>query len=128
MRRLPYTVRAAHAALQQIHTSLEEASMNLGAGRLQTFLKITLPLMFTGLLAGGILAFVNSITELSCSWLLSLPGRNWEPMTVGIMIYSQTGVFGQAAALGAILIIIVAIGIAIVNRLVSVRAGTAFGA
>lgn len=128
MRRLPYTVRAAHAALQQIHTSLEEASMNLGAGRLQTFLKITLPLMFTGLLAGGILAFVNSITELSCSWLLSLPGRSWEPMTVGIMIYSQTGVFGQAAALGAILIIMVAVGIAIVNRLVSVRAGTAFGA
>lgn len=49
-------------------------------------------------------------------------------MTVGIMSYSQTGVFGQAAALGAIMVIIVAAGIAIVNKLVSVRAGTAFGA
>lgn len=46
IRRLPYTVRSSHAALQQIHTSLEEVSMTLGASRLQTLLKITLPLMF----------------------------------------------------------------------------------
>jgi iron(III) transport system permease protein len=128
MRRLPYTVRSSYAALQQIHVSLEEASMNLGANKLQTFIRITVPLMLSGLLAGGILAFVNSITELSCSWLLSLPGRNWEPMTVGIVIYSQGGILGQAAAVGAILIIIVALCVAIVNKLVKVGAGIAFGA
>jgi len=128
MRRLPYTVRASFAVLQQVHVSLEEASLNLGAGRLRTFMKITLPLMVNGLISGGILAFVNSITELSTSWLLSLPGRGWEPMTVGIMIYSQTGIFGQSAAMGMILIIIVAVGMAVVNELMSVRAGAVFSA
>ena len=126
-RKLPYTLRSSYATLQQIHVSLEEASMNLGATRIRTFLKITLPLMSFGLLAGGTLGFISSITELSCSWLLSLPGMGWEPMTVGIMIYSQTGIFGQSAAMGAILIAIVGIGIAITNKLVGARVGAAFG-
>ena len=42
MRRLPYTVRACYAALQQVHISLEESAQNLGANRLRTFTKITL--------------------------------------------------------------------------------------
>jgi len=126
-RKLPYTLRSSYAALQQIHVSLEEASMNLGATRIKTFLRITLPLISFGLLAGGTLGFVSSITELSCSWLLSLPGMGWEPMTVGIMIYSQTGIFGQSAAMGAILIAIVGIGIAITNKLVGARVGAVFG-
>lgn len=128
MRRLPYTVRASFAALQQVHVSLEEASMNLGAGRLRTFLSITLPLISHGLISGGILAFINSATELSTSWLLSLPGKGWEPMTVGIMIYSQTGIFGQAAAMGVVLIVIIAIGMAIVSKLMGARSAVAFGA
>jgi iron(III) transport system permease protein len=127
MRKLPYTLRTSYATLQQIHVSLEEASMNLGATRLKTFLRITLPLMALGLLAGGTLGFISSITELSCSWLLSLPGMGWEPMTVGIMVYSQTGVFGQSAAMGAILIAIVGVGVALANKLVGARVGAAFG-
>ena len=126
-RKIPYTLRSSYATLQQIHVSLEEASMNLGATRVRTFFKITLPLMALGLLAGGTLGFVSSITELSCSWLLSLPGMGWEPMTVGIMIYSQTGIFGQSAAMGAILIAIVGVGIGITNRLVGARVGAVFG-
>jgi iron(III) transport system permease protein len=126
-RKLPYTLRTSYATLQQIHVSLEEASMNLGATRIRTFLRVTLPLMALGLLAGGTLGFISSITELSCSWLLSLPGMSWEPMTVGIMIYSQTGIFGQSAAMGAILIAIVGIGIAITNKLVGARVGAVFG-
>lgn len=126
-RKLPYTLRSSYASLQQTHVSLEEASMNLGATRTRTFFKITLPLMASGLLAGGTLGFVSSITELSCSWLLSLPGMGWEPMTVGIMIYSQTGIFGQSAAMGAILILIVGIGVVITNKLVGARVGAVFG-
>jgi len=126
-RKIPYTLRSSYASLQQIHVSLEEASMNLGATRIKTFFRITLPLMALGLLAGGMLGFISSITELSCSWLLSLPGMGWEPMTVGIMIYSQTGIFGQSAAMGAILILIVGIGVAVTNRLVGARVGAVFG-
>ena len=56
MRRLPYTVRACYAALQQVHVSLEESAQNLGANRLKTFIKITLPMITGGLVAGGLIA------------------------------------------------------------------------
>jgi len=49
MRRLPYTVRASYAALQQVHISLEESAQSLGANRLKTFVKITLPMITGGL-------------------------------------------------------------------------------
>ena len=117
MRRLPYAVQASRAALQEIHVSLEESSMDLGASRFQTFLRITLPLMATNIIVGGILVFLNSITELSTSWLLSLPGRGWEPMSVGVMIYAQTGVFGQAAAMGTILLVIGTVCIVTMDKL-----------
>src|SRR4029434_4281882 len=52
MRRLPYTVRASYAALQQVHISLEESAQSLGANRLKTFAKITLPMITGGLVAG----------------------------------------------------------------------------
>src|SRR4030095_9034710 len=65
MRRLPYTVRASYAALQQVHISLEESAQSLGANRLQTFAKITLPMITGGLVAGGLIGFVTSCVELS---------------------------------------------------------------
>src|SRR6266498_2766184 len=55
MRRLPYTVRASYAALQQVHISLEESAQSLGANRLKTFVKITLPMITGGLVAGGLI-------------------------------------------------------------------------
>ena len=50
VRRLPYAVRGAYAALQQLSPALEEAAQNLGANRPRTFRRITLPLMMRGLL------------------------------------------------------------------------------
>src|SRR5215510_2011695 len=50
VRRLPYTVRGAYAALQQLSPTLEEAAQSLGANRPRTFRRITLPLMTSGLL------------------------------------------------------------------------------
>src|SRR6266545_745738 len=64
VRRLPYTVRASYAALQQVHVSLEESAQNLGANRLRTFIRVTLPLISGGLVAGGLIAFITSCVEL----------------------------------------------------------------
>jgi iron(III) transport system permease protein len=52
IRRLPYALRACHAALQQISVSLEEAAENLGATKARTVRRIVVPLMTGGILAG----------------------------------------------------------------------------
>jgi putative spermidine/putrescine transport system permease protein len=52
------------ARLRRTQTSLTEASMDLGADGLQTFRFVTLPMIATALVAGGLLAFALSFDEI----------------------------------------------------------------
>lgn len=123
MRRLPYTVRGAYAALQQLPVSLEEAAQNLGASRARAFLKVTLPLMGRGLLAGGLLAFVSSAVDLSSTMLL-VPHVELGPLSYGIYLYMQSAVGrGPGAALGVVAIALVAAGTWLATRLARGGAG-----
>jgi iron(III) transport system permease protein len=123
MRRLPYTVRGAYAALQQLPVSLEEAAQNLGASRARAFLKVTLPLMGRGLLAGGLLAFVSSAVDLS-STILLVPHVELGPLSYGIYLYMQSAVGrGPGAALGVVAIALVAAGTWLATRLARGGAG-----
>jgi iron(III) transport system permease protein len=122
MRRLPYTVRGAYAALQQMPVALEEAGQSLGANRARTFRKITLPLMSRGLLAGGLLAFITSAVDLS-STILLVPRVELGPLSYGIYLYMQSAVGrGPGAALGVVAILLVAAGTWAATRLAG-RAG-----
>jgi iron(III) transport system permease protein len=110
VRRLPYAVRGAYAALQQLSPALEEAAQNLGATRPRTFFRITLPLMTRGLLAGGLLAFITSAVDLSATILL-VPRVELAPLSYGIYLYMQSAVGrGPGAALGVVAIVLVAAG------------------
>ena len=126
MRRLPYTVRASYAALQQIHLSLEEAAQNLGANRARTFQRVTLPMMLGGVVAGGLIAFVTSAVELS-STIMLVPKMDMGPIAYGIYVYMQSAVGrGPGAALGVVAIALVALGTWLVHRLTARGAGAAF--
>lgn len=125
-RRLPYTLRSCYASIQQVHVSLEEAALNLGANRRRTFFKITFPLMTGGLIAGGLLAFITSSVELA-STIMLVPRMEYGPLSYGIYIYMQSAVGrGPGAALGVVAILLVAIGTYLVNRIFSGGSGTAF--
>lgn len=126
MRRLPYTVRACHAALQQVHVSLEESAQNLGASRLRTFWRVTLPLIGGGLVAGGLLAFVTSCVELS-STIMLVPRVELGPISYGIYVYMQSPLGrGAGAALGVVAILLVGAGTYLTHRAFGARAGGVF--
>jgi iron(III) transport system permease protein len=126
MRRLPYTVRACTAAMQQIPVSFEEAAMNLGAPPARTFRRITAPLMAGGLVAGGLIAFITSAVELS-STIMLVPRIELGPLAYGIYIYMQSAVGrGPGAALGVVAIALVALGTWITNRVASRSGGSPF--
>jgi iron(III) transport system permease protein len=126
MRRLPYTVRACYAALQQVHVSLEESAQNLGANRLSTFIKITLPMIGGGLIAGGLIAFITSCVELA-STIMLVPRIELGPISYGIYLYMQSPLGrGAGAALGVVAIIIVSVGTYLTHRIFGGRAGSAF--
>jgi len=126
MRRLPYTVRACYAALQQVHVSLEESAQNLGANRLRTFAKITLPMIAGGLVAGGLIAFVTSCVELA-STIMLVPRIELGPISYGIYLYMQSPLGrGAGAALGVVAILLVSLGTYLTHRIFGGRAGSAF--
>ena len=109
VRRLPYALSAATAALQQLHVSLEEAAENLGARKFTTLMRIVVPLMTGGLLAGFVTSFATAAVELSATLLLVTHAPD-APLSYGIYIYMQSAAGrGPGAALGVIAVVVVAI-------------------
>ena len=109
VRRLPYALVAAIAALRQLHVSLEEAAENLGAGKLSTLGRIVVPLMTGGLLAGFVTSFATAAVELSATLLLVARASD-APLAYGIYVYMQSAAGrGPGAALGVIAVLVVAV-------------------
>jgi iron(III) transport system permease protein len=110
-------VRGAYAALQRLPLALEEAAQSLGANRARAFLKVTLPLIGRGLLAGGLLAFVSSAVDFS-STILLVPHVELAPLPYGFYVYMHSDVSrGPGAALGVLAIVLVAAGTWLATRL-----------
>ena len=111
IRRMPYTIRSATATLMQIPLSIEEAAISLGASKLKTFVKITVPMMSNGILSGAILSWVAIVTELSSSVILY--SNRTTTLTMQAYIYIGRGEYGTAAAFAAILTVITALSLII---------------
>ena len=101
IRRMPYTVRSSAAILRQISPSIDEASLSLGYGSMQTFFHVTMPVMVPGIVSGAILSWITIINELS-STLMLYTGKT-QTMTVTIFQEISRGGYGTAAALSTIL-------------------------
>ena len=70
---LPFMVLPLYASLEKIPRSYVEAAHDLGAGQVQAFLKVTLPLSLPGVLAGAILTFVPCMGDFLCADFLGSP-------------------------------------------------------
>lgn len=118
VRRLPYALRSCVAALQQINASLEEAAEMLGASGWSTVRRIVIPLMAGGILAGFVSSFITAAVELSATLLLTTK-ESQAPMSYGIYLYMQSvSGRGPGAALGVLLVVVVAVGTYFSHRLV----------
>lgn len=98
------------ARLMTMDRSLEEAAQDLGCTPLQAFVKVTLPLMATSVLAGFLLALTLSLDDLVIASFVSGPGST----TLPIRIYGQArlGVTPEINAVSTLLIGIVTVGVA----------------
>jgi spermidine/putrescine transport system permease protein len=116
----PFVILAIYSALQRLDPTYAEASRDLGAGAVQTFLRITLPLTAPGVAAGAVFVFVLSIGNFVTPDLLG--GGKFQ--MVGNLIYDQflsarDWPFG--AALSALLIALM-LGLLFAQALVTLRA------
>ena len=81
----PYVIRTVSASLAGFDRSLELAAMTLGADRLRTFLRVTLPLILPGVTAGALFAFIVSFDELTVTLFVTGP----KLATLPIRIYNH---------------------------------------
>ena len=111
IRRLPYCTRSSTASLMQIPLSIEEAAIILGASKLKTLVKVTMPMMSNGILSGAILSWVAIITEVSSSILLY--NNQTITLTMSTYVSITRGQYGVATVFSTILTVVTAISLLI---------------
>jgi putative spermidine/putrescine transport system permease protein len=100
---VPFMVLTLVGVIGRIDRTLEEAARGLGANRARTFLEVTLPLSFPGILAGSLLVFALAISAYVTPVVLG--GNN--VLTLPMLIYQQVSAsfnLGFAGALGVVLL------------------------
>jgi len=83
----PLMVRTIRISLENIDRRLEEAARTLGAGPIDRFAAVTLPLMLPGILAGAITSFSAALGEFGAviTFVSNIPG---ETRTLPLALYS----------------------------------------
>ncbi|MCZ8271825.1 MAG: molybdate ABC transporter permease subunit [Beijerinckiaceae bacterium] len=106
----PLMVRAIRLSIEAVDRRLEQAAGTLGAGRMLTFLLVTLPLALPGILAGSVLAFAKAMGEFGATitFVANIPG---ETQTLPTAIYTFTQVPGGDAAAMRLVLISVAVSV-----------------
>ncbi|SLM28086.1 molybdate transporter subunit; membrane component of ABC superfamily [Desulfamplus magnetovallimortis] len=107
----PLLVRAVRLSIEGVDQGLEQAARTLGAGPVDLFFTVTLPLVFPGILTGVILAFARSLSEFGATitFVSNIPG---ETRTLPIALYSLTQMPGGEA--GAMRLCIISVVVALI--------------
>lgn len=101
---LPYGVLTIMASLNGLNPNVERAAMSLGAGRVRTFLSVTLPLTWPGIVGGFLLAFAIAISAYATPAILGGPGTQVMATLIrSFMVQALDWALGSA--MGAILLV-----------------------
>ncbi|MDE0797614.1 MAG: molybdate ABC transporter permease subunit [Alphaproteobacteria bacterium] len=112
----PLMVRAIRLSIEAIDTRLEQAARTLGAGPVDVFFSVTLPLAGSGIVVGMILAFARALGEFGATitFVSAIPG---ETTTLPVALYGLAQVPGQEGS--AIRLVILSIVIAFAAMFIS---------
>lgn len=101
---LPAAVGAVRGAVALSSPSLEDVARSLGAGRLRTWQRVTLPLAAPGIATGAALVMLTAAKELPATLLLHPTGVD----TLATRLWTYTGIaaHGQAAPYAATLVVL----------------------
>jgi spermidine/putrescine transport system permease protein len=110
-----YVVIVVRARLEGFDRTLEEAAMDLGANEIQTFFRITLPLIFPGILSGALLAFTLSIDDYIITSFVAGVGSTTLPLQIYSMV--KTKVTPEINAVSTLLLIPTILLIIVSDRL-----------
>jgi molybdate transport system permease protein len=107
---MPFLVIAVEGALRGADTRYEEAAATLGASRLTTFRRVTLPLVAPGIAAGAVLCWARALGEFGATITFAgnFPGRT-QTMPVAVYLALETDL--DAAIVLSLILLVVSITI-----------------
>jgi len=113
---LPLVLKSASSAFGMVDRTLESASRTLRQSTLSTFIRVTLPLAWPGILAGTLLAYARAMGEFGASLMVagSIPGQT---QTLSMAIYDavQAGQDDQALLL-VVITSLLSVGVLVVAQ------------
>ncbi|WP_313241713.1 ABC transporter permease subunit [Stenotrophomonas sp.] len=104
---LSFVTVVVSSRLQELDRSLEEAAMDLGAGRLKVFFQITLPIIAPALVAGWLLAFTLSLDDVVIASFVAGPNSTTLPMKVFASV--RMGIKPEINALATLMVLAVSV-------------------
>ena len=107
---LPFVVRTVSASLAGVDPATEEASRILGATWRQAFLRVTAPLMRSGVMAGAVFAFIISFSDVYLALFIAGPSTITLPLRLfNYMEWEQTPLVAAVSTVQVVLILAVMI-------------------
>jgi putative spermidine/putrescine transport system permease protein len=111
---LPYVIRVVYPCFYGLDRSLEDASRNLGATNVQTFWRITFPLIRPGVFAGAIFSFIMSIDDVGVSIFLITPDTT--NVSVLLLTWANSVADNTLAAVSVTLVAVTLLASTVVER------------
>jgi len=115
---VPWSTRLLTANLVSVDRSLEEASLSLGATPLVAALKVTLPLIWPGLVAAALFSFVVSFGNIEVSLFLITPGNTTLP--IAILQYLEWKIDPTIAAVSVLQMLLIGGAMLLTDRFVNI--------
>jgi spermidine/putrescine transport system permease protein len=100
---ISFVTVVVRARLVGFDRSLEEAAQDLGANELQTFWRVTLPLLMPGILGGALLAFTLSLDDFVITFFTAGVGSTTLPLRIYSMV--KLGVTPEINAISTLLVL-----------------------
>jgi spermidine/putrescine transport system permease protein len=106
---LPFVVLILYASLEKLDRQLLEAASDLGATPRQTFLQVTIPQTMPGIIAGGLLVFVNALGDFVVPEVLGGASSMTIPRLIFSRFLSNSANWGVGSAWSFLLILAVSV-------------------
>jgi len=115
---IPWCLRLILANIVGVDRALEEAASSLGARAFTVLARVTLPLMWPGIVAAALFSFVVSFSNLEISLFLVAPGETTLP--IAILQYLQWRIDPSVAAISVLQIVTITAGLLLTDRFVPI--------
>ena len=110
---IPYAVVTIKGRISGDNDTLQEASMDLGANRVQTFWRITIPSIMPGIMSAAFLSFTLSIDDVIMSNMLASARQSTLPVL--ILSVNRTGITPDINALTTLMVLVMVFGTLVMN-------------